>query len=118
MQAWLDTVPEKGTQRRRATWHGGEPEIGPLEHLAEWLQEVGPIQPDGMPVNWQELSAWMQSTGTDATPWEQSALIDLSMAYAAQAMASKDPSSPAPWSDPSRVNHQALAERARRRHKP
>ena len=116
MQAWLDTTPAKAGQPRRAEWAGGEPEIGPLDHLAEWLMEVGPLRAQGHPVGWQDIAAWMQSTGTDATPWEQSALIDLSMAYVVQASNSQEPASPAPWSDARKVNHAALAARARRRH--
>ena len=116
MQAWLDAVPDKWEQSRRAEWVGGMPEAGSIDYLADWFYEVGPVSHSGLPIAWPDINAWMQSTGTDATPWEQRALIDLSIIYCNQAAQSRDPSTPAPWADASKVDHAALAARRRRRH--
>jgi hypothetical protein len=119
MWAWLDTTPEKQKQPRRKDWVGGMPDKGALPELMDWLAEVGPVVPEAgtiRPVGWRELAAWMQCTGEDLTPWECSAIIDLSTAYLNQHHAAKAIDCVAPWADSEAVDHRALLAKRRRRH--
>jgi len=72
--------------------HGG--------HVIQWLHEVGPTQ-QGMngpePLSWQEISAWREATGVEATAEELVMLRNLSRQYASQYHRSDNPEEPAPY---------------------
>jgi hypothetical protein len=88
------------------------------DHLAGYLYEIGAVQQrNGLePVSWSDLFYWQQCTETDLTPWEQSAIIDASRAYLDGHIKALDINCMAPWMDHTKIDHQALAEKRRRRH--
>ena len=62
-----------------------EIELGPGSYLLEALFEVGPASeaPMGgfMVIQWAEVLAYSQATGSITEPWEITAMIDMSKAY-------------------------------------
>ena len=50
-----------------------------------------------VPIEWADILAWVQLTGTELYPEEARILRELSFAYVAQYTVSKDPDCPAPF---------------------
>lgn len=75
------------------------PAIGLYTHLLDYLQEAGTCtwdQGEPLPLPWSDLRAWQQMTKTPLTPWEATALQQLSAAYAHEVSAARDPQYPGP----------------------
>lgn len=88
------------------------PEIDHGNHIIEWLHEVGPTQDGDKPLSWQEINAWKQATGTEATAEELVMIRQLSRVYVAQYHRSDNPDEPPP-NRPRNVDKAALKGRVR-----
>lgn len=73
-------------------------------YLVEILFEVGPAKPLGMggnvAIDEVDLAAWMSNQCVKLKPWEAKTIRRLSQEYAAMLAEAAEPTTPAPWSDP------------------
>lgn len=63
---------------------------------------------------WQDLAAWLESTGTTLLPWEARAVIETCAEYTAGVFAYNGKEAPSPWVDPDRLDRSAIADQVRR----
>lgn len=119
--AWLSAVPSEDTdntkkkttdKRSRYTRfvEGGAdefshslqmPEVLGADYLVSLLNEVGPVDTNGMgvtPVGWTEMFHWIELTGLELSPWECLTIRELSQAYATEYSQSSDKNRPPPFS--------------------
>lgn len=120
MLAWLNAVPDAGTEQRSLAKasepeekrksrfqalkdEGKEPRLPWIdggEHLVLWLMEVGPAASSGMGmerISYREIGEWQRLCGIPVQPWEVRALRRLSGEYIQQSEISRDPLCPQPW---------------------
>lgn len=99
--AWLNTIPEKATKPRRDTVGGSLPPISAGAHLLEILFDVGPAKPMAMAapvaIDEMDLVAWQYNRDIRLTPFETSAIRELSRAYASQLSEASAKGCPAPY---------------------
>jgi len=71
-----------------------------LAHIWNYLFEVGPVlygTVGEIPCTYQEIKAWMRSTGTHLSSWEVVLLRKCSVAWVSASYAAKDPNGIPPW---------------------
>lgn len=71
-----------------------------VAHIWQYLFEVGPVSYGAMgaiPFTYQEINAWMQSTGNRLNPWEVVLLRKCSVEWVSASHAAKDPNGIPPW---------------------
>lgn len=115
--AWYHAKPKDSELSRLERKHrdDSEPDFPPLEychHLVNYMQELGFVSQSEMglcPLNWQEIKAWMEATGTDLDPWSLSLLITLSRKYLSQLNQSENPQTPAPY-NPFKVDRKQVSK--------
>lgn len=76
------------------------PPVDVYQHIAAWFHEIGPVAPGVLgnhPVTYQEMAAWMDTTGVDVDYWEAVAVRRMSEQYCLQAYLSTSPTCPAPY---------------------
>lgn len=109
---WLNSAPDKDykppKQKTRfevlsisETYaHAKElPEIKGVEYLVNWMTEVGLYKQSGfglVPVDWVDIKAWAEMTGTRFTAEEALALMAASRAYCAEYSQGSNPQRVAP----------------------
>lgn len=86
------------------------------EHIIECLFAIGPTLASGLgpcSLTYQEINAYMQSTGTHLQPWEIKILRHLSNAYVSESYKSTDANCPPPWQprDVSQENRDAISKK-------
>lgn len=77
---------------------GIEPEIPYIEaaYLVVYLNEIGPVMPDG-PLTFGEIESWQRQTGIELQPWEVRLLRSLSMEYGNESIRAKKTECPPPY---------------------
>ncbi len=76
------------------------PDVTVAPYLLQYFFEIGLCKSTGMglvPVDWVDLLAWVNLTGTDLRPEEVRILHGLSSTYVMQANKSKEQNCPAPY---------------------
>ena len=74
-------------------------------HLLEAIQALGYCRQGPAPVDYQEIRAWQELTGSQLTPWETETVFALSDRYVAQRYKSADKRTNAPyWPIPENAN--------------
>ena len=77
MNGFLSARMPDSNEPRYKFWNWGEPEIGPLFHIFDWLRQLGL----GTELTWAEVKAWADLTGTNPNPHEAQAIITLSKSW-------------------------------------
>lgn len=99
--AWLNTIPEKHKQPRRATRGDQLPPLAFGLHLIEILFEIGPVKPAGMggtlAIDEQDVYAWQCNQDIALSAWEARTLRRLSREYSYMLTQASEPSCPAPY---------------------
>lgn len=102
---WLNTKPDKSeiTRLQKMRADGIEPELPYIEaaYLVEYLNEIGPVMPDG-PLTFGEVESWQRQTGIDLQPWEVRMLRRLSIEYGNESIRAKSPNCKPPYGGLSR----------------
>lgn len=124
--AWLNTAPtDKSkaidqvegpplTRLQKLKAEDLKPDLPPLPvpHLVEYLLEIGPVVPAGMgagPIEWRDIAAWSDLTGTALEAWEARLLRRLSADYLAESRLAEKPEAPAPWTEADQTEAQREA---------
>lgn len=75
------------------------PDLDGAEYLVDALSEIGEGKHSGdrlVPIGWEDIDAWISSTGSRMTPGELAGLRKLSSAYVSQHYAAQDPACMSP----------------------
>lgn len=79
------------------------PEVGQGSYIIAWLDEMDWHSIGGMgspiPLSWSDIDAWARVTKTEITSDEALLLRHLSKLYVSKYSESKNPATPAPYSD-------------------
>lgn len=76
------------------------PDVTLAPYLAQYLIELGIYKSTGMglaPLDWVDIRAWVELTGTEILPEEARILRELSAVYLSHSNKGKEPDAPAPF---------------------
>lgn len=123
--AWLHAVPEGSKKSRLAAFkeQGDDssflkfPDIDGAEYMVALLQEAGLVSATGMgviPITWQEIEAWLNTTELDLSVWEKLTIKEMSEAYVSEfnSASAKDAAAPyVPAIEPEQIDRKAVANK-------
>ncbi len=113
--AWLHSSPtakgvadqaQRQTRGEKIITNGGRPlypDVGEAMYLVGYWRDIGFVSAGGMgaqPLTCVEVMAWQQGAGVSLTPWEFSAIRDMSRSYLEQSRISDKPECPPPYGNP------------------
>lgn len=124
--AWLHATPE-GDKLSRFHRLRNDSEFNPLLRMPEFddesmagyiiglLQEAGLMSSTGMgpfPLSWQELEAWVRTTGRTLSVWEKLTVKGLSEEYVSELLQAKEKNRLAPYQPAdSEIDRPAIANK-------
>jgi len=89
----LSSSCDGGKTQRFKSWTTSLPDKGNFSHLWDWLRELGL----GHDISWQEVKAWADLTGSNPSPDEAQALVQLSRIWLTEFRRGTDKNALPPW---------------------
>jgi len=124
--AWLQAIPEGSKKSRLASFKEASdddssflefPDIDDAEYMIPLLHEAGLMSSNGMglvPLSWQEIESWLQTTELELSVWEKLTIKEMSEAYVAEfnKATARDASAPyVPYVEAEDIDRPAVANK-------